>query len=107
MTHLSRALTALRSELEPLHLTGVHKATEDFGEDSSVVTDAALIGLVGNAFNDGRIGRETLGVLAHGRQLRHHKRAVPLLGTLEVVTVSESPIAALIGSTGTASTSSA
>lgn len=58
------------------------------------ITDEALIGLLGNAFDEGGCGRAASDVLARGRRLRRRKRALPALG---VVAVSAGPALALTG----------
>jgi hypothetical protein len=64
------------------------------------VSDAALMSLVGSAFDEGRRGREAQDVLARGRQLRRRKRAVPALGVLGVVAASVSLALTLTGPRG-------
>jgi len=59
--------------------------SEQFEQQGGGITDEALIGLVGTAFDEGRRGHEASDVLARGRQLRRRKRAVPALGALGVV----------------------
>ena len=80
---------------------------EDFEKHDGGVSDAALISLVGSAFDEGRRGRETQDVLARGRTLRRRKRAVPVLGALGVVAVAASLAVALTGPSGAGSTTSA
>jgi hypothetical protein len=69
------------------------------------ITDEALIGLVGAAFDEGRRGHEASDVLARGRQLRRRKRAVPALGALGVLAASASLALALAGPNSAASAS--
>ncbi|MBR7838428.1 hypothetical protein KDL01_34490 [Actinospica durhamensis] len=73
---------------------------EEFEQHEGGAADAALISLVGSAFDEGRRGREAPDVLARGRTLRRRKRAVPALGALGVVAVSASLALALIGQNG-------
>jgi len=80
---------------------------EDFEEHGGGVSDAALIDLVGSAFDEGRRGRDAQEVLARGRRLRRRKRAVPALGALGVVAVSASLAVALSGPSGTANPTAA
>lgn len=63
--------------------------------------DAAVISLVGSAFDEGRRGRAAQEILARGRQLRRRKRAMPALAALGVVAASVSLTAALSGRSGT------
>lgn len=71
--------------------------SEQFEQRSGGITDEALIGLVGTAFDEGRRGRAASDVLARGRQLRRRKRAVPALGALGVLAASASLALALTG----------
>jgi hypothetical protein len=80
---------------------------EEFEEHDGGVSDTALIGLVGSAFDEGRRGRDTQDVLARGRQLRRRKRAVPALGALGVIAVAASLAVALTGPSGTANPTAA
>ena len=80
---------------------------EEFEKHDGGVSDAALIGLVGSAFDEGRRGREAQDVLARGRQLRRRKRALPALGALAVVAASASLAVALTGPSSAAHTTDA
>lgn len=80
---------------------------EQFEQRGGGITDEALIGLVGTAFDEGRRGRAASDVLARGRQLRRRKRAVPALGTLGVVAVAAGLALALTGPSTSASPASA
>ena len=80
---------------------------EDFEKYDGGASDAALIGLVGSAFDEGRRGREAQDVLARGRQLRRRKRALPALSALGVVAASVSLAVALTGPSGADSTTNA
>ena len=77
---------------------------EEFEQHEGGASDAALISLVGSAFDEGRRGREASDVLARGRRLRRRKRAVPALGALGVVAVSASLAIALTGPNGARTT---
>ena len=81
--------------------------SEQFEQRDDGITDEALIGLVGTAFDEGRRGYEASDVLARGRQLRRRKRAVPTLGALGVLAASASLALALTGPNTAASTPSA
>jgi hypothetical protein len=82
---------------------------EEFGngKHDGGVSDTALIGLVGSAFDEGRRGREAPDVMARGRALRRRKRAVPALGALGIVAVAASLAVALSGPSGAGSTTNA
>ena len=80
---------------------------EEFEKHDGGVSDVALIGLVGSAFDEGRLGRETQDVLTRGRTLRWRKRAVPALGALGLVAASASLAVALTGPSGAAHTTDA
>jgi hypothetical protein len=80
---------------------------EEFDKQDGGVSDAALIGLVGSAFDEGHRGREAQAVLARGRRLRRRKRAVPALGALGVLAASASLAVALAGPSGAANTTDA
>lgn len=71
--------------------------SEEFDDSAP---DAALISLVGSAFDEGRAGHEKQDVLARGRQLRRRKRAMPGFGALGVVAVSAGLALALTGPAG-------
>ncbi|MFC1403429.1 MULTISPECIES: hypothetical protein [Streptacidiphilus] len=80
---------------------------EEFEEHDGGVSEAALIGLVGSAFDEGRRGREVQDVLARGRALRRRRRAMPALGALGVAAASVSLVVALTGPNGAGSTAGA
>lgn len=58
---------------------------EQFEAHDDGITEEALIGLLGSAFDEGRRGRATSAVLARGRQLRRRKRTAPALAALGVI----------------------
>lgn len=80
---------------------------DEFEQQDGGVTDEALMGLVGSAFDEGRRGRDAQAVLARGRQLRRRKRAIPTLGALAVVAVSTTLAVALNGPSGAAGATAA
>lgn len=73
---------------------------EEFDRHEGGVTDEALIGLVGTAFDEGRRGYETSDVLARGRRLRRRKRAVPAFAAFGALAACAS--LALASAAGTA-----
>jgi hypothetical protein len=82
--------------------------TEQFNEhDDAGVGDAALVDLVGSAFDEGRRGRDAQQVLARGRALRRRRRAVPALSALGVLAASASLAVALTGPSGAAGSTNA
>ena len=66
--------------------------------------DAAVIALVGSAFDEGRRGHEVRDVLTRGRALRRRKRAVPALTGLGVLAVCAGLAVAPTGTSGAADT---
>jgi hypothetical protein len=70
---------------------------EQFEADDGGITDEALIGMLGSAFDEGRRGRAASDVLARGRRLRRRKRAVPAFGALGAVAVCAGLALALTG----------
>jgi hypothetical protein len=73
-----------------------------FEAHDGAVTDEALIGLLGGAFDEGRRGRAADQVLARGRRLRRRKRAAPALGAFGVVADSAGLALALTGPSASA-----
>jgi hypothetical protein len=63
------------------------------------VTDAAVMRLVGSAFDEGRSGPDPQEVLARGRQLQRRKRVGPALGVLGIVAASAGLAVVLSGPT--------